>query len=345
MGWPAGPRARLEPATRTAASHNTTVPGIDLSLDELNLYAARAEPPAGLAEFWRDAVAEARGVPAEPELTPDGPPLRGVRSRRLCFTGLGGARITGWYLRPEGTGPFPGVVRHHGYGGRAARPLEMYTLAAQGFAVLSMDCRGQAGDSEDGASGTGGGQGWLSRGLLDPRTLYYRAVYTDAVRAMDVLASFPEVDAGRLAVTGMSQGGRLTLAAAALSGRASFMWADMPFLCDFPRAVATATEGPYLEVSDLLRRRPDWEERAFRSLAHIDGANLAPLIRCPAVVSVALWDTICPPSTVFGTFRRLANPDRELLVYPYHGHEMPYELEERRLAAFVDRLRAPATDR
>jgi cephalosporin-C deacetylase len=317
------------------------MPSVDVSLDELHLYVPETQPPPHLAEFWDDTLAAAGQTALDVNLTPAGPGLAGVTHHQLSFSGLGGARITGWYARPDGHGPFPGVVWYHGYGGRGGRPLELYTLAAQGVAVLSMDCRGQTGDSPDTPLQAGHGAGWLTRGLADPTTHYYRYVYADAVRAVEALASFDEVDSGRMAVTGASQGGGLALAAAALSRRIRFVWADVPFLCDFPRGVATATEGPYLEVAELLRRRPDWEAQTFRTLAHFDATNLAPRVSCPAIVTVALWDPICPPSTIFGMFRRLANADKELVVLPYQGHDVPYEVDERRLTTLVSRLSRP----
>ncbi|GAA4073786.1 hypothetical protein GCM10023065_30520 [Microbacterium laevaniformans] len=42
-------------------------------------------------------------------------------------------------------------------------------------------------------------------------------MFTDAVRLIDAARTLPRVDAARIAVTGGSQGGGITLAAAALS--------------------------------------------------------------------------------------------------------------------------------
>ena len=73
-------------------------------------------------------------------------------------------------------------------------------------------------------------------------------------------------------------------------------------------------------------------ETAYRTLSYVDVANLAPMVTCPAVVTVGLWDVICPPSTIFGTFNRLSSADKELMVYPYHGPRAELRDEERRLA-------------
>ncbi|MDA8296373.1 MAG: alpha/beta fold hydrolase [Actinomycetota bacterium] len=314
------------------------MPSIDLSLAELRRYVPSTEPPADLDAFWKRVVDEALSAPLDTELRASEARLARVSTFSVTFEGFGGGQVKGWYLRPEGEGPFPGVVSYHGYSGRGARPLELYTLAAQGIAVLSMDCRGQGGDSPGISTEAAFGGGWLVQGLEDPEHYYYRTVYGDAVRAAEVLCGFAEVDAERIAFTGVSQGGGLTLAAAALSPRARFAWADIPFLCDFPRAVEVATADPYPELPKLLRRRPDLHDQAFKTLSYFDAANLAPRISCPVVVTVSLWDDICPPSTIFGAFSRLEVDDRELVVQPFLGHTMAYETEERRLFTVLERL-------
>lgn len=313
------------------------MPSIDLPIDELRSYRSSAQAPPDLAEFWERSVQESALQPLEVALSERAPRLRGVRTFAVTFAGFRGGRVSGWYLRPDGAGPFPGVVEYHGYAGRGWRLLEGYPLAAQGVAVLSMDCRGQAGDAD--ALGTSGhAPGWLTQGLDDPDRHYYRTVFMDAVRAAEVLCSFTEVDPGRVAFTGASQGGGITLAAAALSPRPGFAWADVPFLCDFPRAIEVAAEEPYPEIPRLLCQRPDLEAAAFRTLSYIDVANLAPSISCPTTVTVGLWDAICPPSTIFGAFARIPVTDKELKVYRFHGHRLSYENDEARLVALLSRL-------
>lgn len=347
------------------------MPNIDLPLEQLWSYVPRETEPPDFDQFWAKALDEARsdagpagpagsGASARSATSPsstsspsspgsgfeiglemDAPymPLAGVEANKVWMTGLGKARISGWYVRPSTGGPFPGIAHFHGYSGRGARPLEVYTLAAQGIAVLSMDCRGQSGDSPDMPAVDAGHQaGWLTRGLSDPWTHYYRYVFADAALTVEALASRQEVDASRIAVMGMSQGGGLALAAAALSGKASFVWSDMPFLSDFPRAIEITPTSPYTEVSTHLRRHPELAEAAFRALSYIDVANHAKRIQCPATLSVGLWDQTCPPSTVFAAYQRLATQDKDLVVLPYHGHEVTYELEERRFSQILARL-------
>lgn len=315
------------------------VPSIDLPLEQLWEYRPQPSEPPDFAAFWEEVLAEARAAPLEVDVTPSGPRLAGVEVSRVIYRGLGGARISGWYVRPKEGGAHPGCVVYHGYSDRGARALQLYNLAAQGVAVLSMDCRGQGGDSPDLPPVDGGHHaGWLTRGLADPATYYYRYVYADAVLALEVLAAFPEVNADRLATTGISQGGGLSLAAAALSGRPVFVWADIPFLCDFKRAAELTPTLPYTELSTYLRRRPELGDKAFATLAYFDVVNLARRLRCPVTVTVGLFDDICPPSTIFGMFTQIPSTDKELIVMPYNGHEVLYDSEERRLTELLSRL-------
>ena len=83
-----------------------------------------------------------------------------------------------------------------------------------------MDARGQGGGYAGGDTGDPVGSGgptqpgFLTRGLESPETYYYRRVFVDAVRAVQVLRGYALVDAARVAVVGASQGGGIALAVA-----------------------------------------------------------------------------------------------------------------------------------
>jgi cephalosporin-C deacetylase len=143
---------------------------------------------------------------------------------------------------------------------------------------------------------------------------------TDAALAVDVARSLDGIDPDRVAVAGTSQGGGLALAAAALSGDVAALLTNVPFLCDFPRAIARADEGPYLELAAYLATSRDDTDRALSTLAYFDCALLAPLAQAPALFSVALADRMCPPSTVFAAYNGYGGK-KDLRIYPYNDHE------------------------
>ena len=78
--------------------------------------------------------------------------------------------------------------------------------------------------------------GSMTKGILDPKHYFYRRVFTDAVRAIETARSHDAVDATQIAVTGGSQGGGITIAAAGLVPDVAVAMPDVPFLCHYRRA-------------------------------------------------------------------------------------------------------------
>jgi cephalosporin-C deacetylase len=160
----------------------------------------------------------------------------------------------------------------------------------------------------------------MTKGIADPQTYYYRFAYMDCVRAVSFVRAQPEI--GPVFLTGGSQGGGLTIAVAALSTDQQIRAAmpDVPYLCHFQRAVEVFTAGPYQEMVNHWKAKPQAVENDFRTLSYFDGLNFAPRIKCPILLSVALLDPICPPSTGFAVYNNLT-VEKELKVYPFNGHE------------------------
>jgi cephalosporin-C deacetylase len=208
-----------------------------------------------------------------------------------------------------------------------------------GVAALSMDCRGQNGQSQDAAVYPEGHYtGWMTTGIRDPWTYYYRYVYADAVRALELLANRDEVDPRRLAVGGASQGGGLAIAAAALSRRPILALPDIPFLCDYRRAILIAQSGPYPEIANFLRVFPHLYEQSLRTLSYFDCLNLAPWITSRTVISSGLCDDTCPPSTIFGVYHQIT-AEKQIEVYPFQKHEVAYEHQELKMRLISEVLR------
>src|SRR5687767_11655482 len=196
------------------------MPSIDMPLDQLRQYKPSLYRPEDFEPFWDQTVAAALNQPLNAELIPYTLPATTVEFYAVRYDGFEGGRIAGWYARPKSDGRFPALCIYHGYAGRAHRPLELLPYAAQGICVLSMDTRGQNGQSQDAATYPEGHHlGYMTQGIRSPNTYYYRYVYADALRALEFLAHRDEIDPDRIAITGLSQGGGISLAVAALSNR------------------------------------------------------------------------------------------------------------------------------
>ena len=313
----------------------------DLSLDELRKYKPALTRQPDFLEFWESNRKELAKVPLKYELEPYDYPAKGVKVSRVTFTGFMGASIDGWFAVPDAPGKYPGLVLYHGYNWAFDGCIhEVVDTALHGYAVLQMLVRGQHGRSVDNTvSSLGHVAGWMTKGILSREEYYYRAVYMDSVRALEVLADMDCVDAGRIGVTGGSQGGALTLVAAALSDIPVVAVASYPYLCNFDRAIDIAPSSPYGELNEFFRRYSDpaIEEQARKTLTYFDVMNLAPEIKCPVLLATGLVDDVTPPSTVFAAYNHMTCP-KEIAVYRYFGHEFIPGFVEKKLRMLMKYL-------
>ncbi len=299
----------------------------DLPLEELRSYNPEIEKKADFDSFWDSTLAESSAQPLNAAMEPFDYPVPGVECFNVRFDGFRNSRASARYVRPAGAasskGQIPALVCYHGYNWNTLTVAAALKYVMLGRSVLLVDVRGQNPAFPDLAPyPNGGASGWMTLGILDPASYYYRNVYMDSVRAVDFVASLPETDPADIAVEGGSQGGALTLATAALSPRVALALADVPYLCHFRRAVKISTEGPYDEIYHYFKIHDQLhltEEKAYETLSYFDVCNLAPRIRGRALVSVGLEDAICPPSTVFAAYNRIPG-DKEIRVYPDYGH-------------------------
>ena len=304
------------------------MPFFDFPLEELQTYRPDRHEPADFDAFWQNTLAEARRHPLAPSFVPYNSGLTLVDVWDVTFNGYGGQPIKGWFLAPKGArGPLPCVVEYIGYGGGRSFPVSWLTYPAAGYATLVMDTRGQGSNWSNGDTpdpepdGSNPFQpGFMTRGILNPNTYYYRRVFTDAVRAIETACAHPLVDPQRIAVTGGSQGGGITLAAAGLEPSVKVCLPDVPFLCHYHRAATITANDPYGEIMRYLKTHRDKVEVAFKTLAYFDGLMFAARATAPTLFSVGLMDDICPPSTVFAAYNHYAGP-KQICVYEFNNHE------------------------
>ena len=274
-------------------------------------------PPADVAGYWARAKRDLAAVPPafrlveEPALST---PLQRVHTAEM--RSLDGVTLRAWYVVPTSPGPHPVTVHVPGYSA-AMRPE--WFLGDSDMIHLGLDIRGH-GRSADVFNPGFGTPGLVGHHLLDPESYVYRQAFMDCGRALEFLATRPEVDQARIAVEGGSQGGGLAVATAALyPDRIALCAVGVPFLGGFEdhirvRTVYREELATYLKLAG----HSDWSE-VERTMRLIDTQNLAPLIRCPVMMTVGLFDDDCPPRIGFAVFNRLTCP-RTFTIRPDSAH-------------------------
>jgi cephalosporin-C deacetylase len=300
----------------------------DMPLEQLREYRPPRDEPGDFDAFWAETLAAARRHPLAASFEPVDFGLQTIDTFDVTFAGYGGQPVRGWLLLPATrSGPLPCVIEYLGYGGGRGLPLDWLIWSSVGYAHLVMDSRGQGsgwrqGDTPDQVEGGSDPAfpGYMTRGIGDPTTYYYRRVFTDAVRAVEAARSFSGIDATRVAVSGGSQGGGISIAVAGLVPDVVASLPDVAFLCHFRRATHITDAAPYSEIVGYLRTHRDKVDRVFQTLSYFDGMNFAARARCQALFSVALMDLICPPSTVFAAYNHWLGGDKQICVWPYNQH-------------------------
>lgn len=303
------------------------MPLVDMPLSELKKYQGVNPKPVDFETYWEESLAEMNATDPKLIITPAEFQSPIADCYDMYFTGVHGARVYAKLVKPKNIkNKCPAILNFHGYHGKSGNWGEYLALAASGFVVAAMDCRGQAGKSTDICGVTGNTLiGHIIRGLNDdPKMLMYRDMFLDTAELAKIVMNMDEVDEARVGAFGGSQGGALTIACAALEPRIKCAAPQYPFLCDYKRVwEMDLANGAYGEIKTYFREndpRHEREDEIFTKLGYIDLQNLAPRVKANLKMFTGLMDTTCPPSTQFAAFNKMTCP-KDVVIYPDFGHE------------------------
>lgn len=313
----------------------------DLPLDQLQQFRPAITLPDDFDRAWNRTLADARTMPMNVQRCPTESRLRTLVVEDVRFPGFGGEPVAAWLIRPaRPAGRLPVIVSYEGYGGGRGLPFEHLFWASAGYAELFMDTRGQGstwgsgGDTPDPHGSDPAFPGSMTKGILDFESYYYRRLFTDAVRAVDAVRSFDDVDPDRVVVAGSSQGGGMALAVSGLVDGLAGVIAGVPFMCHIRRALAVSDSGPYGELEKYLAVHRGHAPAVFRTLDYIDAMHHGSRASAPALFTSGLRDHVCPPSTVYAAQHAYGGPS-EMITYEFNGHESGGAYQRAAEIAFV----------
>lgn len=266
--------------------------------------------------FWQQSLKELAEVEPEYKLTLD-TKLSG-RLRNVYVVEMkswGGETIRGYWAVPKSPGKYPVVVTYMGYNAPVWAPKGSANGDRAEF-ILSI--RGQGLNKPYNTYGE-----WMCYGLDNKDNYYYRGAFLDTVRAIDFVCSRPESDTRCILLEGGSQGGALTLAAAALDSRVVGAAPYVPFLSDF-RDYFDIVDWPASKYFAQAQRLGMSNDEMFDVLSYFDIKNLAEHITCPVLMGFGLQDDICPPHTNFAGYNLITAP-KQWIVFPDKGHNIGFQ--------------------
>src|ERR1700722_18426740 len=193
--------------------------------------------PAQIDQFWSQTLERLAKEPIDAKEELSNEPVAYVKSK-VTYRSLDGVRISAYLAHPYETAGnirrrFPAIITGPGYRGDGTG-IEL-SESLRGYVILHVAPRSQ-GDSA--ALWKIDGPDFLTWHMAHPEGYFYQGAYCDMVRGVDYLCTRDDVDPQRIGARGISQGGGLVLAAAALDPRIKAVVARIPFLCNM-RVAAT----------------------------------------------------------------------------------------------------------
>jgi dienelactone hydrolase len=242
---------------------------------------------------------------------------------------LGGkpTRVFAYYAVPrKGQGPFPAMVLVHGGGGKAFR--EWATLwADRGYVAIAMDLSGRGPDGKrlaDGGPEQSDEEKFRDFAPKEADRMWTYHSVAAAVRAHSFLASRPEVDKGRIGVTGISWGGYLTCIIAGIDDRVKV--AVPVYGCGFLDENSVWLE-PRLRKMGTARAR-QWADL-------FDPSRYLPGVTCPILFVNGTNDFAYPLDSYQKSYQLVKVPtDLCVTVRMPHGHSEGWRPKE--IGLFVD---------
>lgn len=260
--------------------------------------------------FWESIIADVAALPMNAVLEPVPEYSNDQRETfRVSFSSIDGGIAGGILCIPVAPGKYPVLLSYMGYGA----PIFYFDPSSNPERIdFLVSVRGQGIFTDE-------PHNWAYRGLSSRDTYYYKGAFADARRAVDFVASLEKADPERIVACGDSQGGALTVAAAALDSRIKAIAPAVPFLGDY-RDYYKIVWWPVHEITDTADASGLDREELFDMLSYFDIKNLAPRVKCPAYMAFGLQDPTCPPHTNFAIYNNLGSTDKHFWCVPTCGH-------------------------
>ena len=315
---------------------------VGFSVDEIRPY---TKEPADFLDFWNKNIEDMRAFPLTYSKTKAEEYCTDKVDCYLLKITLNKQKqaVYAYLFYPKGAqkGQCPVVLCPPGAGIKTIKePLRHKYYAENGCIRMEMEIHGlnptlpkETFDDMTKAF-NGRDNGYLFNGLEDPDRYYMKRVYLALIRCLDLLTSLPEWDGRNVIVQGGSQGGALSMVAAALDNRVTQCIVNHPALSDMAAYSAGRTGGyPHFNRVEGM-----FNDKTLRTMAYYDVVNFARHITCDTYMTWGYNDDTCPPTTSYAVWNTLTCP-KEALLTPVNEHWTSDETEYRQMEWMLKKLR------
>ncbi|MBE6581432.1 MAG: acetylxylan esterase [Ruminococcaceae bacterium] len=276
---------------------------------------------ADFEAFWQKAIADMRQVPLSfTKEKIDTPYDKTFTTYKIFYNTHDNTKVAAYFSCPNNAqGPLPCVAHFHG--GSMQKEIQPGILAT-GVCCFSIDVRSQGGETVDKADySTDFNSGLMTLGVLDKNEFYMKNIYLDAIRAIDLIATLPEVDPQRIVTYGGSQGGALSIVASALSGKSIKCFTNETSYCCIHRRVELGTR-IFRSTYDFLKAYPHHTDAVMETVSYFDVNNIVSLLKVPTYFCLGFADDVCLPEFVYSAYTH-ATCEKELMMIPFTPHTTP----------------------
>jgi cephalosporin-C deacetylase-like acetyl esterase len=270
--------------------------------------------PADFDLFWKQEIAEADKIPLNPQIRKMPNYSTDKYSCYAVSFSAPGGKIYGFLTVPRLKHPVPCVLYVPGAGPGITHPIR--NQFGNKLAVLALNVHEYdplAGDINASYAKANQPVRYSKRNNGDKRKYFYHRVILGVNRAINYLATRPDIDAKRIGAFGSSQGGMMALIAAGINPRIRFVVANVPAMCDHHAYLAGRGPGwPRLVDPEL--------QDTVETAGYYDVVNFARRIKVPVRIIAGFDDATSPPGSVYAAYNVIPSVDKKITGEAGMGH-------------------------
>lgn len=278
-------------------------------------------------EYWKTQLALLASVPMDVKDETADSGDASVEYHKVSLANIGGSRVYGQWAKPQGEGPFPAIALYQYAGVYGLPKNNAVNMAKRGYLVINIMAHDLPFDEAPEfykEQMKGPLNNYVKIGFTNRDSTYFRRMFLGTRRALDFLMAQKSWNQKVLVVSGTSQGGIQSFAAAGLCPQVTHIAVNVPAGCDLAAASGGRRNGwPYWGGNEA-----SVQSLVDQTASYYNPTAFALRTKAQAYVAVGLVDVTSPASHVLSTFNALSGK-KELVPMVESPHGAPRGFEQK----------------